>query len=136
MHFLLNNNQEKFIFSSLLLGLYSLVKLFNIYRDLLQLRRSVGEVFQTLPFPAASSNDLGDNTCPMCQSEYQDPIVLTCKVSLASPVNRLSHVFVRRTSSARNESVHGSIATPRVPCVDVNYPFVKRIIAMDSLRDI
>lgn len=53
---LLDNNQEKFVFSSLLLGLYSLVKLFYIYKDLLQ----------TLPFLPASNNDLHENTCLHC----------------------------------------------------------------------
>ncbi|UJR11693.1 hypothetical protein I4U23_015874 [Adineta vaga] len=79
IHFLLDNNQEKYVFSTILLILYSIIKLFNVYKSLVQLRHSLKEAFQTLPFPSASNNDLRETMCPICQSEYQDPIVLTCK---------------------------------------------------------
>jgi hypothetical protein len=80
IHFLMDNNQENFLFSSFLILFYSIIKLFNIYKSITQLRRSLNEAFQTLPFPSASTNDLRENICPICQSEYQDPIILTCKV--------------------------------------------------------
>jgi len=79
IHFLMDNNQENLFFSSFLLLFYSTIKLFNIYKTIIQLNRSLNEVFQTLPFPSASINDLRENICPICQSEYQDPIILTCK---------------------------------------------------------
>jgi hypothetical protein len=82
IHFLMDNNQEYILFSSFLLFFYSTIKLFNLYKSVLQLRRSLNEAFQTLPFPSASINELRENMCPICQSEYQDPIVLTCKVNL------------------------------------------------------
>jgi hypothetical protein len=80
IHFLMDNNQEYFFFSSFLIVFYSLIKLYNIYKSIVQLNRSIHEAFQTLPFPSASTNDLRENMCPICQSEYQDPIILTCKV--------------------------------------------------------
>ena len=82
IHFIMDKNHENLIFSSFLLFFYSIIKLYNLYKTLLQLRRSLSEAFQTLPFPSASINDLRENMCPICQSEYQDPIVLTCKVSI------------------------------------------------------
>jgi hypothetical protein len=84
IHFIMDNNHQYFLFSSFLLFFYSIVKLFTLYKTLLQLRRSLSEAFQTLPFPSASINELRENMCPICQSEYQDPIVLTCKVSFLS----------------------------------------------------
>ena len=80
IHFLMDNNQDYLFFSSFLLLVYSLIKLYNIYKSIIQLRRSVLEALQTLPFPSASTNELRENMCPICQSEYQNPIVLTCKV--------------------------------------------------------
>ena len=82
VEFLMANNQENLLFSSFLILFYSLIKLFNLYKSIVQFRRSIAEAFQTLPFPSASTNDLRENICPICQSEYQDPIVLTCKVIL------------------------------------------------------
>jgi len=79
IHFIMDNNQGYILFSSFLLFFYSIVKLFNLYKSVLQLRRSVNEAFQTLPFPSVSTNELRENMCPICQSEYQDPIILTCK---------------------------------------------------------
>jgi len=80
IHFLMDNNQENLLFSSFLLLFYSIIKLFNIYKAIFQLRRSVNEAFQTLPFPPAAINELREHICPICQSEFQDPIILTCKV--------------------------------------------------------
>lgn len=80
IHFLMDNSQENMIFSSFLILFYSIIKLYNIYKTISQLRRSLTEAFQTLPFPSAPINELRENICPICQSEYQDPIILTCKV--------------------------------------------------------
>jgi hypothetical protein len=74
-------NKENNIFSLFLILFYSIMKIFNIWKSSNRLRRSLKEAFQTLPFPAASINDLRENNCPICQSEYQDPIILTCKVT-------------------------------------------------------
>lgn len=94
MEFLLANVQENLIFSSILILLYSLVKLFNLYKAIGQFRRAILEAFQTLPFPSASTNDLRDNLCPICQSEFQHPIVLTCKVRSFSLEKENSFFFV------------------------------------------
>jgi hypothetical protein len=80
IHFLIDNNHEYLVFSSFLILFYSVIKLYNIYKSIIQLRRSIHEALQTLPFPSASTNDLRENMCPICQSEYQNPIILTCKV--------------------------------------------------------
>jgi hypothetical protein len=79
--FLMIENKENNIFSLFLILFYSIMKIFNIWKSSNRLRRSLKEAFQTLPFPAASINDLRENNCPICQSEYQDPIILTCKVT-------------------------------------------------------
>lgn len=135
MEFLLGNIHENLIFSSLLILFYSLVKLFNLYKSICLFRRSILEAFQSLPFPSVSTNDLRDNLCPICQSEYQDPIVLTCKVSS-------SHGFSSNFLSSfsiffvKNVFHHGLIEMHHVHSVDVNYLLDKRIIVMDSLRDI
>jgi hypothetical protein len=71
IHVLLDAHNSSFLFSSFLLFFYSIVKLYHLYRSLAQLRRSVKEAFQTLTFPLASVNDLRDNLCPVCQSEYK-----------------------------------------------------------------
>ncbi|CAF1220080.1 unnamed protein product [Adineta steineri] len=79
VHFIMEKNQENYLFATFLLIFYAIVKLYNIYKTLVQLRGSLKEAFQTLPFPSASINELRENMCPICQSEYQDPIILTCK---------------------------------------------------------
>lgn len=84
IHFIINkdNNQGNQIFTLFILFLYIIVKIYNIYKSFIELRKSLNESFKTLPFPSISINDLRENLCPICQSEYQDPIVLTCKVFL------------------------------------------------------
>ena len=94
MEFLLANYHQNLVFSSFLILFYSLVKLFNLYQTIRLFRRSILEAFQTLPFPSASTNDLRDNLCPICQSEYQDPIVLTCKVGPSRFYERILFVYV------------------------------------------
>ncbi|CAF5077048.1 unnamed protein product, partial [Rotaria sp. Silwood1] len=80
IHFIMDNNQGNILFSSFILFFYSTVKFYNIYKSLFILRKSLNESFQTLPFPSVPINELRDNnSCPICQSEYQDPIILTCK---------------------------------------------------------
>lgn len=135
MEFLLGNIHENLIFSSLLILFYSLVKLFNLYKSICLFRRSILEAFQSLPFPSVSTNDLRDNLCPICQSEYQDPIVLTCKVSssLGFP---FEHFHCFSIFFVKNVFHHGLIEMHHVHSVDVNYLLDKRIIVMDSLRDI
>lgn len=78
--FLMYNNQENLLFSSFLLFFYSTVKLYNLYKSIIELRQSLKQSFQTLPFPSVPLNELRESVCPICQSEYQDPIALTCKV--------------------------------------------------------
>lgn len=80
IHFIMDNNQTNILFSSFLLFFYATVKVYNLYKSIHNLRKSLNEAFQILPFPSVSINELRENMCPICQSEYQDPIQLTCKV--------------------------------------------------------
>ncbi|CAF0821131.1 unnamed protein product [Rotaria sordida] len=79
IHFIMDNNQGNILFSSFILFFYSTVKFYNFYKSFIKLRQSLNQSFQTLPFPSVAINELRDNHCPICQSEYQDPIMLTCK---------------------------------------------------------
>lgn len=79
IEFLIFNKNENLIFSSFLLIFYVIIKLYNLYKDLSQYSQSIKSIFQTLPFPSASSQDIRENLCPICQSEFIDPIMLTCK---------------------------------------------------------
>jgi len=79
IEFLLNQNEKSFYFSTFLFLLYLLFKVFNLYKSTKFFYKSIKESFETLPFPSVSNVDLRENLCPICQSEYQHPILLTCK---------------------------------------------------------
>jgi hypothetical protein len=122
IHFIMDNKYEYLLFSSFLLFFYSLIKLYNLYKALLQLRCSINEAVQTLPFPSASINELRENMCPICQSEYQDPIVLTCKVCIFNEIFFLNDILIIFSIYfVKNVYHHGLIEMLHVHFVDVNY---------------
>jgi len=80
IEFLMFNQNDNWIFSTFLLIFYLLIKMYNLYKTIRNYSQSLKTIFQTLPFPSASPQDLREMSCPICQSEFIDPIVLTCKV--------------------------------------------------------
>lgn len=127
MEFLLGNSHENIIFSSFLILFYSLVKLYNLYKSICLFRRSIVEAFQSLPFPSASNNDFRDNLCPICQSEYQDPIVLTCKVCsfrsfFFKYISSFQHVFCEEcVSSWLDRNASCPLCRCKLPIGQANY---------------
>ena len=87
---------------------WSRLQICNLYKSPKSFVRSNKESFETLPFPSVSNVDLRDNTCRICQSEYRDPILFTCKVVLPhspSEVEFLSSRFFSARLLRRMRSV-------------------------------
>jgi len=77
--FILDVNQQSGLFSIILLIFYICIKTYNVYKSVISMHQSVRQAFETLPYPSASTNELTETMCPICQSQYKDPIVLPCK---------------------------------------------------------
>ncbi|CAF3502638.1 unnamed protein product [Rotaria socialis] len=108
---LYNNNQGNILFSSFLLFFYSTIKFYNLYKSTVELRQSINKSFQNLPFPPVPINELRENMCPICQSEYQDPIILTCK-----------HIFCEEcVSSWLDRNASCPLCRSKLPIGQANY---------------
>ena len=135
IYFLLHaEHQANLVFSSFLLFFYSVAKFYDCYKWLFKLRQLINEAFRILPFPSASDHELKERICPICQCEYQNPLMLTCKV-IASLIfidlNRIVGCF--SIYFVKNVFHRGWNETLHVLFADRNCPLHRFIIETDSL---
>lgn len=83
IHFLYDQPKSgRLIFAAFLLIVYLLLKVYGLYQELLNLRKAIARLKTDTTYgtkPTAEEIKSRGENCPICQDDYQDPIMLSCK---------------------------------------------------------
>lgn len=83
VHFLYDQPKTgRLIFAGILLIVYLLLKAYGLYLESINLRKAVARLKSDTTYgtkPSAEEIKTRGESCPICQDDYQDPIMLACK---------------------------------------------------------
>lgn len=83
VHFLYDQPKSgRLIFAAVLLIIYLLLKAYSLYLESINLRKAVARLKADTTYgikPTAEEIKSRGENCPICQDDYQDPIMLACK---------------------------------------------------------